>query len=355
MRVNSLILAVLMAVVGFGSKLSAQPLTTPVNVTPDCLVFFDLTAVSNSAQFDNRFIGCDSWTVDYTNTGFATLSLIFQSSPDNGGAPAGFVNFAGGIVAGVNPNVAITQGSSLFKGFYPWQRIRLDATTGGPGRVRGTFFGYRSSPTAYTIISGLSTVTANQGTPAVQANRWPVQLSDGANPQGLVGNPLYNRLSDGANPQGLVGNPLYNRLSDGANAQGVQANPLFIRLSDGTNPFGTSTNPLYAAASPTCTSKAVVTLTGAGATQVVALSAGKSIKVCHLSLSAESPVNVQVIEGTGANCVTGPANITGLYRSVLGMALDFGVSPLTGSSAQALCISLGTAVNVGGVLTYAQN
>ena len=301
MRVNSLILAVLLAVAGFGSKLSAQPLTTPVNVTPDCLVFFDLTAVGNSAQFDNRFIGCDSWTVSYTNTGFATLSLIFQSSPDAAGAPSGFINFAGTVVAGVNPNVAITQGSSLFKGFYPWQRVRLDATTGGPGRVRGTFFGYRSSPTAYTILSGASTVTANQGTPAVQANRWPVQLSDGA------------------------------------------------------NPFGTPTNPLYAAASPTCTNKAVVSLTGAGATQVVALSGTTRIKVCHLSLSAESPVNVQVIEGTGVNCATGPANITGIYRSVLGMALDFGISPLAGSSAQALCISLGAVVNVGGVLTYAQN
>jgi hypothetical protein len=162
-------------------------------------------------------------------------------------------------------------------------------------------------------------------------------------------------LSDGANAQGVVGNPFFTRLSDGANAQGTQANPLFGRLSDGTNPFGTSANPLFSSASPICSSKAVVTLTAAGATQVVAAVGGQTIRVCHVSLSTESPVNVQVVEGTGANCVTGPANVTGNYYSVLGMALDFGVSPLRGSASQALCISLGTAVNAGGVVTYVQN
>jgi hypothetical protein len=163
------------------------------------------------------------------------------------------------------------------------------------------------------------TVTADQGAPNTDVNRWPFYLSDGAA------------------------------------AQGVVANPLFIQLSDGAAAQGTLTNPLFAAPTSVCTSKAAVTLSASGATQVIAASAGKVVKVCHLSLSAETPVNVQVVEGTGANCVTGPANITGNYRSVLGMALDFGISPLTGSASQALCISLGTAVNVGGVITYVQN
>jgi hypothetical protein len=324
MRVSRLVVLVAALLAGplflQSQKAQGQPLTTPVNVAPDCLIFFDFTADAVSASFDNRFIGCKTWYVAYTSTGFPALTLTFQSAPDNGGVAGAWGAFGGAVVEGVNPNVAVTQASTIMYGYFPWQRIALTGSVAGAGRrIRGTFYGYRQVPVSTVILSGLSTVTANQGTPAVQANRWPVQLSDGANPQGLV------------------------------------ANPLFTRLSDGTNPFGTTTNPLYTAASPTCTNKATVTLTGAGAAQVVALSAGKSIKVCHLSLSAESPVDVQLVEGTGANCVTGPANVTGLYRSVLGMALDFGVSPLTGSASQALCISLGTAVNVGGVLTYAQN
>jgi hypothetical protein len=284
----------------FCASMVAQPLTTPVNVTPDCLVFFDLTAVGNSAQFDNRFIGCDSWTVSYTNTGFATLSLIFQSSPDNGGVPGGFVNFAGGIVAGVNPNVNAAQESTLFKGFYPWLRVRLDATTGGPGRVRGTYFGYRSPSTAYTILSGLSTVTANQGTPAVQANRWPVFLSDGANPIGTAANPLLTNLST------------------------------------------------------PCTLSAPIELApaGIGDQQLIALTAGKAIRVCSISLSASGAADLKFIQGTGANCVTGPANVTGTYRNVLSAVLGWQSNPLTLASAQALCVNSSAAVNIGGLILY---
>jgi hypothetical protein len=334
----------------------AQPLTTPVQVTPDCLQYFDFTNNGSSPAFDNRFIGCKTWYVAYTNTGFPALTLTFEDAPDASGAPGAWVAFAGTVVEGMNPNVALTQASTVLYGYYPWQRITLSGATAGAGRrIQGTFYGYRQVPVATVIIPPITLGTVNQGTPNTNANRWPFYLSDGSAAQGIVTNPLFNRLSDGTNAQGVVANPLFGRLSDGTNAQGVQANPLFTRLSDGTNPFGTSANPLFSSATPICTSKAIVALTGAGATQIIAAVGGKTIRVCHLSLSSESPVNVQVVEGTGASCATGPANVTGLYRSVLGMALDFNVSPLTGSASQALCISLGTAVNVGGVLTYAQN
>ena len=318
MRGNSLMrVFVLVAILVAGrleSKLQAQPLTTPVNVTPDCLVFFDLTAApTNSASFDNRFIGCDSWTVSYTNTGFATLSLIFQSSPDSSGSPGGFVNFAGGIVAGVNPNVSITQESTLFKGYYPWLRVRLDATTGGPGRVRGTFFGWRSSPTAYAILSGLSTVTANQGTAAAVGGRWPVYLSDGANPVGTNANPI------------AAGQELYN----------------------GATGLWTPT--------PACTSHAAITIAGAGTTQIVALSGATQIRVCHFSLGMAGATNITLVQGTGANCATGPADITGAYQSILDLALDFeGRSIVTAGAGQALCVTNSAAVAGGGFVTYSR-
>jgi hypothetical protein len=294
---------------------------------PDCLLFFDFTAVGNSAQFDNRFIGCDSWTVSYSQTGFATLSLIFQDAPDNAGVPGGWVTFATAPVAGINPNTAITQASTLFKAFYPWQRVRLNATTGGPGRVRGTFFGYRSSPTAYTILSGASTVTANQGTPAVQANRWPVFLSDGAA------------------------------------AQGTQTNPLFGRLSDGTNPLGTATNPLAGSpylwngtswvVQPVCDQSAAFTIPGAGTVTLVALTALQRIRVCHVSFSVSGATNATFIEGTGAACVTGPANLSGAYTNILGLALDLGDrTQFQTTAAYGFCLTISAAVTGGGLVTY---
>jgi hypothetical protein len=325
MRSRWLVHAAALVALGFlsGMAVWGQPLTTPVNVTPDCgPIFFDLTANASSASFDNRFIGCKTWYIAYTSTGFPALILTFESDTDTTGVPTpgAWVPFAGAVLEGVNPNVAVNQENTVFYGYYPWIRATLTGATAGAGRrLRGTFYGYRQIPVSLVVLPAALTVTADQGAPNTDANRWPVYFSDGANPQG------------------------------------TQTNPLFARLSDGTNPFGTSTNPIYAIQGSLCTSKAVVTLSAAGATQVIAASLGKTIRICHVSLSAASPVNVQLIEGTGGACAAGTASLTGNYLSVLGMVLPFESNPLTGSASQALCVSLGAAVTAGGVITYVQN
>ena len=182
---------ILFAFLLFTAGLWAQPLNTPVQVQPDCgPVFLNLTSAANSANFDNRFLGCDSWSASYTSTGFTAVSLIFQDAPDNAGVPGAWVNFAGVVVAGINPNTATDQASTIFKGYYPWLRLRLNAVMGS-GTLRGTFFGYRSVPTPYVLMSGASTVTANQGTPNTPANRWPVYLSDGMAAQGTQTQSVY--------------------------------------------------------------------------------------------------------------------------------------------------------------------
>lgn len=315
MRVSKIVVLVVALLAGSwfceSQKLMAQPLTTPVNLAPDCLVFFDFTVVGNSAQFDNRFIGCDSWTVDYTNTGFAAVQVLFQSSPDNNGVPGGFVAYAGAIVTGVNPGVNVAQNSTLFKGFMPWLRVRLDVTAGGPGRVRGTFFGYRSSPTAYTILSGASTVTANQGTPAVQANRWPMFLSDGVNPQGTAANP-------------------------------------FIQSPYLWNGTGWDFQPM-------CSQSTPFTIAGAGTVELVALTAAQRIRVCHVSFSVSGATNATFIEGTGAACAGAPTNLSGAYTNILGLALDLGDrTQFQTTAANGFCLTISAAVTGGGLVTYAK-
>ena len=304
----------LIALILCAAGLWAQALTTPVNVAPDCLVFFDFTAApGNGASFDNRFIGCDTWNVSYTNTGFTPLNLYFQDAPDSSGAPGTWATFAGTVVSGVNPNVAVTQASTNFKGYYPWLRVRLDTATGS-GRVRGLMYGYRAQPINYVLASVVITsVTADQGAPNTAVNRWPVYLSDGSNPQGTTSNPL------------VTGEEYYN------GATGLWT-------------------PV-----PACTSHAPITLAGAGTTQIVALSGTTQIRVCHLSLSLTGASNITLVQGTGASCGTGTAGITGAYQNILGLALDFeGKSLVTGTAGNALCVTNSAAVTGGGFITYAQ-
>jgi hypothetical protein len=329
---NLLPLLVLLVAGRFEPKLSAQPLTTPMNVVPDCLIFFDFSADASSASFDNRFLGCKTWYVAYTSTGFPAITLTFQSAPDNLGVPGAWVAFAGAVSEGVNPNVALTQASTVMYGYYPWQRITLSGSVAGAGRrLRGTFYGYRQTPVATVIFPALAAVLANQGAAAAAAGRWPVYLSDGANPQGLVANPFYTRLSDGANPVGTTANPL------------ATGNEYYLGA-------GATWTP-----APACTSRAAITLVGAGTTEIIAASGATSIRVCHLSLSAAGATNITLVQGTGVNCVTGPANVTGTYQNVLSMALPFeGRSLVTAGASQALCITSSAGVNAGGFVTYTQ-
>lgn len=314
----------------FESK--GQPLTTPVNLVPDCMVFFDFTANASSAQFDNRFLGCKTWYVAYTSTGFPALTLTFESAPDASGAPGAWVAFAGTVVEGVNPNVALTQASTIMYGYYPWQRVTLSGAVAGAGRrIRGTFYGYRQTPIATVILPAAAVVTANQGAPAVQANRWPVFLSDGVNAQGVVANPFFTRLSDGANPFGTLANPL------SAGLQYLDA-------------AGTGWTP-----APACTQSAAVTVAGAGTVEIVPLAAGDSIRVCHFSIGYSGATNATLIYGTGANCAVGPAGLTGAYTNILGLALDFeGRSLVTVPAANALCLTTSAAVTGGGFVTFSR-
>ena len=104
-----------------------------------------------------------------------------------------------------------------------------------------------------------------------------------------------------------------------------------------------------------CAANGVVSLSGAGNTQIIPAVAGLTIRVCHLSLSFVSMVDFELHSGTGVNCATGDTAITGTYQDVLTFAPPFtSLSPLTVGTGLALCANLGTAVTGGGLVIYAQ-
>ncbi len=290
-KLSPVILPLLVLAMGFlGSKLGAQPLTTPVNVIPDCNVYYDFTTNGSSASFDNRFLGCKTFYVAYTNTGFPALTLTFESAPDNNGVPGAWVAFAGVVLEGVNPNVALTQASTIFYGYYPWVRITLTGAVAGAGRrIRGTFYGYRQVPVSTVIFPPAAAITANQGTANTAANRWPVYLSDGTNPMAC-------NLS-----------------------AAIELAPAAV-----------------------------------GANQIVALTAGQTIHVCEISFANSGAADVGLVQGTGANCAVGTAAVSGTYRNVLSMAVPFLLQPLRLTAGTALCLTSSAGVNIGGIVSYAK-
>ena len=255
-----LLLLAVMLVAGW-PLIGQQPVVVQ-ETRPDCLLYFTLTgATANSVSFDNRQIGCTTWTVAYTSSVYTALTLTTQSAPDASGTPGVWAAFAGAVLSGVNPNVALTQAATSLSGYYPWMRVRL---TGGvaAGTIRGVLYGFKER-TSQVVMGG------------------------------VVGVPVF------------------------------------------------------------CPNSSVITLAGAGTTQLVALAAGQSIRVCHISLALTAPSAVTLMRAPAGACA-GPVAISGAYANVTAMALDFGLSPLTLTAGNALCINLAAAVNAGGLVSWAQ-
>lgn len=331
-----------------------------VKVEPECRIYFSFTAVGTQ-QFDNRTQGCTSWIVTYSSFTFAgPLSLALQDAPNAAGSvPGAWVNFAGTIVSGINPNTSLVGATTEFRGYYPWIRINLTATGAGAGLVVGTAYGWRTG--APTTISG--TVTANQGTAnAGGLLSWPVYWGSGiATPDNYVNTVMQPvTIAGGTGPvmtslfmkntatntfDHLRGNATGGAWVQGPGASGaaLAGNPVRVAGSDGTNTSSFIQCPL----------RAVITLNAAGNTQIIAAGAN-TIRVCQISLSLDTPTTVQLTEGTGANCAVGTANVTGAYQNVQAMVIGVPQNPFALTANQALCVNLGAVVNAGGMVQYAQ-
>lgn len=117
-------------------------------------------------------------------------------------------------------------------------------------------------------------------------------------------------------------------------------------------------------ASFACAQSAVIEIAGAGTVQIVAPVSRRIVRICHLSLAFDGATNIQIIRGTGATCGTGTANMTGNYRNLTSLTLDFGnkaaLRTPNGNSlappadGDGVCIVTSGAVNGGGVVTFAQ-
>ncbi len=107
-----------------------------------------------------------------------------------------------------------------------------------------------------------------------------------------------------------------------------------------------------------CNTTAVIDIAAASTTEVIALAAGDSIHVCSVNLSMAAAGTVQLIEGTGADCVTAPTDLTGAFSLGASFPLIMGGNVgrlLVGTASEALCITtIGGGATAEGLITYAQ-
>jgi len=316
------------ALLAYGLSRQAHAQQTVVS-QPDCIIFFHLTAsgqtspLAPNAGFSNLTNGCTTWNFSYANTGFSAITLAFESAPNVAGNPGSWGTFANGtLLSGINPNTNTTGAFTWLTGYNPWVRVNLSAAT-GTGEVDGAIYGYRIPSAgavsgATTPVTG--TVTANQGT---AGPTWPVSATQTTSPW-VTGGPSASGAAPSGNPNWISG------LGSGAT--------------------GGFLYPLTA-----CDSSAVVTVSAAATTQIVALTSGRSIRVCSFSVSISLAGTAQWQTGTGSNCGSSNANLTGAYSVGTGATAAQGTglgeifkTPVS----QALCLAAVTG-NVTGVVSYA--
>lgn len=311
-------LAFLIFLAGSARELNAQVTQS----APDCRRDFAFSAVGNGATLANYGPGspdggnaCTVWILVYAvaNTGGAVtgLSLVVQSAPAGTieTTPGTFGTYAGTVDLGVNPNTSTTGAQTQMHNAtmaIPFIRVRLASLT-----ATGT-------TAVYGVLEG-----------------WNEGNSGGG---GSTACP------------GTVGTPC---VVDGPDASGAAPthSPVLVAGFDGTNVRTMKTDNqgrLVPGAYPNSTA---VTLTSSGLTQLIAASGATVITIGSYSISFNGTTDFQLEYGTGVNCGTGTTALTGLYKTLLTIAID---DPIQVPASQAVCANLGSAVTGGGVMMYNQ-
>jgi hypothetical protein len=278
--------------------LSAVAQQSNIVVQPDVSFNFGPLTATGTVQYpvSTWTMGIKYWRFSYQSTGFTGVSIQLEAAPDSFGSPGTWVIFPGSAISGTNPQTSTAGGLTSFSVtpniVDPWIRINLTSAV-GTGAVQGRVMGYRVNPDG----------GSGSGCPGTSATPCDVQ---------------------------------------GVTATGAAAteNPLLDGALDGSGnkaPFVLGTTPT------------VISLSSSGLTQIIGLSAGKSIRVTHISIAFASAVNFQLEYGTGTNCGTGTTALTGTYQDILTYTMDWDLDPLIVPSGNALCANLGAAVTGGGL------
>lgn len=289
----------------------------------ECNGTFTLDATHTSVLFDNQTHGCYFWAISYFSSGFTALSLTFEQAPNglNSSTPGTFTTFTGFPVSFVGDN------AQTAIGFSSWVRVRL-ASFSGTGTITGQMVG---APIGGLNVIAMGTVLNDGGTPRpIRVDLLGALLPSGGS----------RTTADATSPTQFV--PLCNN-------GGISTQCFY-------NTFPYDFNGVTWDQHFVCTNSAPITFSAASGTlQIVGLTAAQIIRVCHVSLSSSVATDITLVYGTGSNCAGGTTSLTGAYKGVTTLALDFGPeAALRTIAANAFCVTSSAVATIGGVVSYAK-
>lgn len=104
-----------------------------------------------------------------------------------------------------------------------------------------------------------------------------------------------------------------------------------------------------------CNAQALFNFSSSGNSQLVAASGTNRILICHYDVAFNAGLDFKLTYGTGVNCGTGTTDLTGLKKSILTDAEDYGpFSSLIVPAGNALCGNPSTNAAGGLTIVYAQ-
>jgi hypothetical protein len=106
-----------------------------------------------------------------------------------------------------------------------------------------------------------------------------------------------------------------------------------------------------------CDSSALLTVSTATTTQMVALVAAKSIYICSMTINGAGTTTGKLVSGTGTNCGTGQANLTPAFSLIAGSTISAGAGlgyVVKAASGAAVCVTNSAAVAVNVLVSYTQ-
>lgn len=323
---------------------------TRVAVQPDCIFFYSLSADGSTRAFDNRSAACSVWSASYVSNGFSALTLTVESAPDTSGSPGAWVSFAGTGTAVMTDTAYF---STTLAGYVPWVRVTLSGSA-DPGTISLVMYGFRSTAgtggsditqgTIPWVISGAVTNTPTGNTAVV---------GPGAAGAAISGNPVRIAGSDGTNTRNMLTDSSGRQSIIGAAATGAapSGNPMLTAGVGSGATGGLLTLPTF------CDTSAAVTVPANTTVELVALTAGRRVRVCSVAISISLTGSAQFVQGTGTNCGTGTANLSGAIALTTGIPLSMssgsGSIILINTAANALCLSAVTG-NITGLISYSQ-
>lgn len=315
-----------------------------LSVSVDNTVTVGSHNVTNAGTFAVQATQSGTWTVQPGNTANTTAWLV----------NAGLSTAAAAADAAANPTAGFVQDAlSLFNGT-TWDRWREAAnatnTTGtGIAAIANLLQFDDVSPTA---------ITENQfGNARMSANRNAyTTIRDAAgNERGVnvsAGNALLVDGSATTQPVSQATAANLNVRTDTSGATGA-APPARADYIGGL--VGGATGG-FVQGVPVCESQAFINMTTATTTELVPLTASRTVHICHLNILANGTTTVTLKRGTGTNCGTGTTAIGPDWNltAQVGFAMGSGFGEVLDgrSSGNAICVTSSAAVNVQAFARY---